>query len=216
MSKSSLALARNMVDDHLERTDHCPIILSPFSTGRRCLFGQAHLGATGVPQFFQPHRASREISKPGSKNPGFQTAARVEPKFSQLKKKILRKGDRAGCCTEQRGQKLYKPAFFAHPSFLLSKIIVSTTPDPYLAIPSPCSGHSTLLDLFEYGRQPSSILPPPSTLLATHPPRYSTDPLTSASSSSPAFSLAALRNHLIKSISDSTCSIACHLIQSSR
>ncbi|KAI3477273.1 hypothetical protein L1887_61048 [Cichorium endivia] len=47
---------------------------------------------------------------------------------------------RAGCCAEQGGQKLYNPAFFAHPSFLLFKIIVSTTPDPYLAIPSPCSG----------------------------------------------------------------------------
>lgn len=176
---------------------------------------QVRLSATCVPQFFRPHRASREISKPGSKNPGFQTAARVEPKFSQ-QKKILRKGDRAGCCTEQRGQKVYKPAFFAHPSFLPFKIIVSTTPDPYLAISSPCSGHSTLLDLFEYGRQPSSILPPPPTPLATHPPRFSTDPLTSASSSPLAFSLAALRNHLIKSISDSTCSIACHLIQSSR
>lgn len=99
---------------------------------------QAHLGATGVPQFFQPHRAAREISKARLKNSGFQTAARVELKFS-LQKKFSRRA-RAGCCAEQGGQKLYNPAFFAHPSFLLSKIIVSTTPDPYLAIPSPCSG----------------------------------------------------------------------------
>lgn len=122
------------------------------------------------------------------------------------------------------GRKVYNLARFTPPSFLLSKIIVSIAPTPYLPLLPPLSRSTHLLFW--------SALPLASqrlTSLASPHSRHSNRslqpsirsisltlvPIAHPRSSSPSAS-AALRNHLIKSISDSTCSIACHLIQSSR
>lgn len=114
--------------------------------------------------------------------------------------------------------KVYNLGFFAHASCLLSKIIVSITPTPQpSANPFPafvrCSAtlYNGRSDCFHSATSSSSLPPVGTPFPPWFGPTDSFAPLVFAF-----LSLAALRNHLIKSISDSSCSIACHLIQSSR
>jgi hypothetical protein len=104
MSVPTLALAVNVVDDYVESTAAHSNHSEPLVDRRRCGSGAA--GSSRCHRcaavFSAPPRSSRNFQA-RLKNSGFQTAARVELKFS-LQKKILAQSEGWLLCRAGRAE----------------------------------------------------------------------------------------------------------------